>query len=209
MKVIPVINAKTFNEAQTKIKLIEPYVEWVQLDVADGSFTENITWHEPKDLNGLKTSLKFEAHLMLGNLEDKISPYLTSRFSRLVFHLETAREPLAIIDQCRQAGKQVGAAICFNTPLEKLLSLADKVDLLHILAVTPGLAGQKFKEESLRKIISLRQYCPKAIIEVDGGINREIAEKLALAGANIVNVASYIFNSQDIKKAIDELENIT
>ncbi len=208
MKVIPVINAESFDEVRRKIGLIEPYVDWTQLDVADGSFTMNITWHEPNDLNGLKTRLKFEAHLMLGNIKAKISEWLTSRVDRIIFHLETAAEPLAIIEKCRLAGKQVGVAIGPDTSWQSLLPFIGKADLFHILAVNIGLAGQKFKENCLAKIISLRQFSPDVVLEVDGGVNKEIAEKLARSGADIVNVASYIFNSSDIKKAITELENI-
>jgi len=50
IEIIPAIIPKFFQEIEEKIKLVEPYVDWVQLDVMDGKFVNNLTWTNPNDL---------------------------------------------------------------------------------------------------------------------------------------------------------------
>jgi ribulose-phosphate 3-epimerase len=165
-------------------------------------------WHEPKDLPALKTKLKIEAHLMINRLEDQLENWLTEPVERIVFHLEAAKDPYFIIQKCREAKKQVGIAAGPDLPWTQLMPFCDKTDLFQILAVYPGLPGQKFIEGSLQKIHSLRQNCPSVKIEVDGGVNLEVAKKAKNAGADIIISASYIFKSRNIGKAIEKLKEI-
>ena len=214
MQVIPAINVNSFEEIKEKIKSVEPFVTppngagWAQLDVADGTFTKNTLWHNAGDLLSLDTKLKIEVHLMFNNIEDRVVNWLIEPVDRVIFHLETAKDPHFVIEKCRAAGKEVGIAIGPDTPWTQLMLFCDKVDLFQILSVYPGLAGQEFIEESLRKIEGLRKNCLSAIIEVDGGVNKEVAKKCKEAGADIVCAASYIFDSDNIEKAIKELEQV-
>ena len=213
MQVIPVINVNSFAELKKKVRLIEPIIDparggfgWVQLDVADGTFTKNTIWHNAIDLLGFETTLMLEVHLMLADIETRVDDWLIAPIKRVIFHLETAKDPYLVIEKCRKAGISVGIAIGPNTDWAKLMPFCGKVDVFQILAVQPGLAGQQFIEESLNKITYLKQNCPNTVIEVDGGVNKEVAKRVAEAGADIVNAANYIFGAPDIKKAIEELK---
>jgi ribulose-phosphate 3-epimerase len=215
IEIIPAVNAETFEEVKKRLKMVEPFVEWAQLDVADGTFTKNTTWHEASDLLSLETPLKIEAHLMINDIEERVENWLIAPVKRIIFHLEAARDPDFVIEKCRayrqagkKAGKEVGIAIGPDTPWTQLVPYLDKVDLIQILGVYPGLAGQKFQEECFDKIMHLRKECPKCIIEVDGGMEKMTAKKAIEAGANIINAATAIFGAKDIKKAIEELENV-
>jgi len=212
---IPAINVDDFEEVEKRIKTVEPFVNpaaggagWVQLDIADGTFTKNTTWHSSEDLVGLETTLKIEAHLMIADIEDRIENWLIAPIQRIIFHLETAKDPDFVIEKCREAKKEVGIAIGPDTAWTQLVPYFQKVDLIQILGVYPGLAGQKFQEECFDKIMHLRKECPKCIIEVDGGMDKETAKKVVDAGANIIIAASAIFDSKDIKEAIKELKNV-
>ncbi len=212
MQVIPAINVDSFDEVKKRIKMVESYVNpaaggagWIQLDVADGTFTKNTIWHNAGDLLSLETPLKIEVHLMIDKIEERVMEWFLAPVRRIIFHLETSVNPHFVIEKCRKSGKEVGISIGPDVPWTQLMPFCGKVDLFQILAVQPGLAGQKFQEECLRKIEYLRKNCPSAIIEVDGGINKEVAEKVAVAGADIVNAANYIFGAKDIKKTIEEL----
>lgn len=207
-EVIPAINADAFEEVKERIKMVEPYVDWVQLDIADGTFTKNTTWHSPQDLLNLETSLKIEVHLMIADIEERVEEWLIALVKRIIFHLETAKNPNFVIEKCKKAGKKVGIAIGPDTPWTKLVPYFQKVDLFQILGVYPGLAGQEFQEDNFDKIRHLREKCPKCIIEVDGGMNKATARKAVKAGANIINAATAIFESKDIKKAIKDLKNV-
>lgn len=208
MQIIPTINTNSFEEIQKRVKLVEPHVSWVQIDAADGTFTKNTIWHNAGDLLSLETPLDIEVHLMLDKIEDRIEEWFLAPVKRIIFHLETAKDPHFVIKKCKDAGKEVGIAIGPDIPWTRLVPFYERVDLFQILSVYPGLAGQEFIEESLEKISDLRKNCPDAIIEVDGGINKETAKKCKEAGADIVSAASYIFNSDDAVRAIDELKQI-
>ncbi len=213
MELIPVINVETFDELRNRLAKVEPYLltafggsGWVQLDICDGTFTKNTSWHDAADLLSLETTLKIEVHLMITNAEERLDDWLIFPVKRIIFHLEAVKDPYIIIDKCRKAGKEVGIAIGPDISWTQLTPFVHKVDLFQILTVYPGLAGQELKEECLQKITYLKQNCPDCKIEVDGGVNKDNAKKVADAGADIINVANAIFSSDDIGKAIGELK---
>lgn len=215
MQIIPAINADNFEEIKKKIELIEPYLPpvggWVQLDVADATFTKNTIWHEPKDLIGFETPLNIEIHLMIDDIERRIDDWLIPDVKRIIFHLETAKDPDFVLKKIKDAGKEAGLAIGPNGSWTQLAHFKGKVDFFQILAVYPGLAGQELLEETYENIRQLRKFCESCIIEVDGGVNKENAKKLVEAGADILAAASAIFSAKgggDIKKNIEELKNV-
>jgi len=91
MQVIPAINVNSFNELKSRIRLVEPVVGtdaggfgWVQLDVADGTFTKNTIWHNSIDLLTLETPLKIEVHLMLSAIEEKVEDWFIVPVKRII-----------------------------------------------------------------------------------------------------------------------------
>ncbi len=208
MEIIPAINADNFEEVVKRMRAVEPYCKWVQLDIADGTFTKNTTWHNPEDLVGIETSLKIEVHLMILDVEKRVENWLLPNVNRIIFHLEAVKDPDFIINKCQKAKKEVGIAIGPDTPWTKLVPYFKKADLFQILGVHPGRPGQKFKEECFDKIARVRKHCRHCIIEVDGGMDKITAQKAVKAGANIINAATAIFSAKDIKKAIQELSKI-
>ena len=209
MMVIPVINEKNFAEIVKKIDLIEPYSDWVQIDIADGVFTPNLTWNNPDDLLKLKSNISIEMHLMIRNPEDAIENWLKiPQIKRAVIHLEGITDLNKIMESGKKYQKEIGLAINPETPWEILKPYLEKINFVQILAVKPGLAGQKFNPEIIDKIKSLREFKKDVIIEVDGGVSLENARLLKAVGADILNSATYIFESPNIKEAINALENI-
>ncbi|MCX6731503.1 MAG: hypothetical protein NTX55_00750 [Candidatus Parcubacteria bacterium] len=213
MLIIPSINVDSFEEVKRKIKLIEPYVEWVHLDIADGTFTKTTTWHNPADLLSLETPLNIEVHLMIKNVEERLDNWLIAPVKRIFFHLSAVSNPGFIIDRCREAGIEVGIAISPDESWTKAAHYKGKVDAFQILGVHAGPAGQKATEETFEIIKEMRKFCPasqqgggKCIIEVDGGMNEETAKRAKEAGADIIVAASTIFNG-DIKKNIEKLKH--
>ncbi len=205
IEIIPAINAETFAEVERKIRLVEPHITRVHIDVADGSFTPNILWHQAGDLNGFVTPCRIEVHLMLADIEQKIVPWLVPNIERIIFHAEVARDAGALIDQCHEAHIEAGVAVCPETPADVLLPYQDKVDILQVLAVSPGKAGQPFDPLMLEKTSKIRHNCPTCAIEFDGGVRIENAHDIAKAGATILVAASAIFDAPDIAKAIESL----
>lgn len=215
IEIIPAVNAKTFAEVKEKVHLVEPYAEgpdnggikWVHIDVADGSFTDISLWHNPKDLFQLQTPLFVEVHLMLDKIDERIDAWLKPNIRRIIFHREASRDPNTVIEACRASDIRAGIAIRPDSPVDIVLPYIQKVDLVQTLAVVPGPSGQKFRPETLQKIMALRHACPTCPIEVDGGIDMNTAPQVVHAGADTLVAASAIFNTPDVRKAIEELRN--
>lgn len=209
-EIIPAINADNFKEIKRKVKLLEPYVEWIQLDVADGTFTKNTLWHNPKDLFGIKTNLNIEVHLMINNIEKKVGEWLMPQVKRIIFHIETAVDPDFVIKKIQDAGKEAGMAIGPDGLWTRLAHYRGKIIFFQILGVRPGLPGQKIAENTYKQVRELKKFCKGCIIEVDGGVNKNNAKKLIASGADILCAASAIFSAKgegDIRKNIEELKN--
>jgi ribulose-phosphate 3-epimerase len=208
MIVIPAINANTFEELQEKVKLVEPYVDSIHLDVADGAFTKNTIWHNPSDLAGLDTNLNIEVHLMLNDIDNKINDWLLPNINRIIFHLSASRNPDFVISEIKKAGKDVGISISPDESLEEALKYIDRVFFFQILGVYPGLAGQKTLESAYDRIKEVRDSCPSCIIECDGGMNKETAKRAVEAGADIITAASAVFEGGNAGENIRRLEEI-
>lgn len=204
-EIIPSINALTFAGVQARIVMVEPYVSWCHVDVTDGVFSKHETWHDPADLSRLETKLHVEVHLMVENPEEVIDQWLVEPIRRVIVHLEAARDPELIIKKCRGAGREVGFAVQPRTSWELLKPWFEKVDMVCMLRVPPGASGQQMSSEMLGEIASVRAECPKCIIEVDGGVNKETAARAGQAGADILVAGAAIFNEPDIEDAIANL----
>ncbi len=207
-EIIPSINVLTFEEVKKRIKQVEPYVSWCHLDVTDGVFSTHPTWRDPADLALLDTALRVEVHLMVENPEAILDKWLVYPVKRIIVHAEASRDVDGIINACKKAGIECGVAVNRETPVNALLPWAEKADVLQILAVRPGPSGQGMGGEIIEKIAHLRALCPGCMLEVDGGINRETAEKVIIAGADIIVAGSVIFNSTDIGGTIAALHSL-
>ncbi len=207
IKIIPAIIAKDFQELQEKVKKVELYVDWVQLDIMDGQFVDNTTWNSPDDLKELKTNLKLEAHLLIKNPELIIDDWINSGVDRIIFHYSSTEKHKEIIKKVKKAGLEIGLAINPETHIKVVDTFIKQLDLITVMTVNPGWSDQDFLQEHLEKIRQLRKKYQEIDIEVDGGINLETGPMAIQAGANILAVGSAIFKSDNIKKTIEDLKN--
>ncbi len=206
-EIIPSILVKTREELMEKIMAVEPYVDRVHLDVADGIFVPNITISGFEEIESLDTDLKISVHLMVSKPENHIVRWLETPADRFVFHIEFTAKAQEVIDAVKEQDKTVGIALNPQTPIAKLEQLIDQVDLVHFMTVEPGFYGSEFVESVLDKIKDFHYYYPDKPIGVDGGVTPELAPKLIEAGATMLVVGSYIWESKDISKAIEKLKS--
>jgi len=226
MEIIPAIIAKDFAELEAKIKLVEPHVKTVQLDVMDGIFVSNVTWPYARncrerfsvELSRERFSVDLEVHLMVDNSHQVLNEWLNSGVKRIILHWEAIKEifhPTGdrpkgdnLIKQTHNSGKEFGVALNLETPISVLDNFISYVDLVLLMSVPPGQAGQKFDERVMAKIIALRQKYPDVKIEVDGGVNAQNAGDIIKAGADFLVMGSAIFESEDIGGTIERLQNM-
>jgi len=204
-EIIPTILVKTFEEVKERIRLVENYVDWVQLDIMDGVFVENLTWNNPEDLKDFKTKVKLEAHLMVQNPEKIIDSWLEV-VDRIIVHYESSEKIQEIINKVHKNGKQIGVALNPETSIEVAKPFLNDLDLILLMSVQPGKGGQEFELEILEKIRNLRNIWPGGNIEVDGGVSDKNIKEIFNAGANLFCVGTYVYQSGDIKQVINKLK---
>lgn len=202
-KVIPAIIATTQQELETRINKVKDYFSTLQLDVMDGKFvpTHSIDF----DFKLPKTNCKYEAHLMISNPEEWIEKN-NKLADTILVHIESTNEPEKIIRLVKTKGKKIGFVLNPETSIEKIKSYLNKIDEVLIMAVNPGFYGSPFLPETLNKVKELRKLKPNMEIEVDGGISPDTINQVYKAGANLFICGSYLQKSDDVKKAIEELE---
>ncbi|MBI2669954.1 MAG: ribulose-phosphate 3-epimerase [Candidatus Yanofskybacteria bacterium] len=208
-EVIPSILVKTKEELLSKILAVETHVERIHLDIADGIFVPNMTMLGFEEVESLDTNLKIGVHLMVSKPENHIVRWLETPADKFIFHIEATNKAQEVIDAVKEADKTIGIAVNPQTPVNKIGPYIDQVDFVHFMTVEPGFYGGEFVESVVEKIKDFHFYYPDKPIEVDGGVTPETAPKLIEAGASMLVAGSYIWESKDIKAAIQKLQAAT
>jgi len=187
--------------------------DYLHIDVMDGSFVPNITIGPGviKSIRGL-TKVPFIAHLMIDRPERIVSSFAEAGADFITVHIEAKGDIKEAMKSIRKSGKKVGIAINPPTPLTKIKDLIPLVDIILIMTVNPGWAGQKFMPEAAEKIAGARKIIEEeglaTLIEVDGGINQETGKVCVEHGVDILAAGSYIFGAKDRRKALDGLKGL-
>jgi len=105
------------------------------------------------------------------------------------------------LTRIRDLGCKAGVSINPGTSLSGLEFLLEKLDLILVMSVNPGFGGQSFINSSIDKITAVKELISsKPInIQVDGGVNNNIAPQVIKAGANVLVAGSAIFSGSDFK----------
>lgn len=214
-EIIPAIIAENYKELEEKIKAVEGFCEWVQIDVMDGKFVLQKTFNHSAELALLKTPLKLEAHLMVEHPWHFVYDFAIVGVKRILVHYEAVSYRLdaenvfdEMLTKCHLTSCEFGIAINPETPIEVLEPYILKIDIVLVMGVKPGRAGQIFKENVLAKIKSLRRKYPGVKIEVDGGVNLDTASAILKSGADVLVAGSVIWQAEDKREIIDKLKNI-
>ena len=184
--------------------------KWLHVDVMDGHFVPNISIGVPvvKSLRK-STDLILDTHLMIENPEKYIEPFAKAGSDILTFHYEACKnsnQVNEVIDLIKNFNVKVGLSIKPKTEAKEIFEFLSKIDLLLVMTVEPGFGGQEFMHDCAMKIPFIKDKAPNnLIIQVDGGINNLTSKICTSLGANSLVAGSYIYGSNDYKKAIDSL----
>lgn len=196
IKLSPSILSADFSKLGEQIKLVEPYSDYLHIDVMDGHFVPNITIGVPVVASIKKiTKLPLDVHLMISEPEKFIESFANAGADLITVHAEVIKNA-EIFDKIKSFGKQAGISLNPETSLRKIEKYLDKVDMVLVMSVNPGFSGQGFIDVT-EKIKELRKKMPKLDIEIDGGINLQNAEKVIKAGANILVTGNAIFKAEN------------
>ena len=212
IKISPSILSADFSILGDEIKSLEKAgADLIHVDVMDGHFVPNITMGPPIIKMVRKcTKLPFDVHLMISPVEKYIKAFADAGADIITIHPEATDNLKRAVGAIKSLGKKAGVSLNPKTPISALMNVMNELDLILIMSVNPGFAGQSFMSEVLPKVTELRKMINdkklKIDIEIDGGINFETAPLAVKAGANILVSGTTIF-SGSLKDNIQKLRN--
>ena len=199
IKISPSILSADFGQLGSEInKLEKAGADMIHIDVMDGHFVPNLTVGPPviKTLRKY-TKLPFDVHLMISPVHKYIKDYAEAGADIITIHPEATDNLQESIEHIKKFGKKVGVSLNPNTQIDIIEKLLVEINLVLIMSVHPGFAGQKFIPNVLDKIKELKKIKDKKNlnfdIEVDGGINFDNSKLVIEAGANILVSGTKIF----------------
>ena len=172
--------------------------QYLHFDVMDGSFVPNISFGMPV-LSSIreKTGLMLDVHLMIREPARYIGQIADCGADIITVHAEACTNLNYTIDLIKERELLAGVALNPATPLAGLQYILQRIDMVLIMTVNPGMGGQKLIPYTLDKVRDIKKFIDKnglkTDIEVDGGVNFETMESVLNAGANIIVAGSAVF----------------
>lgn len=214
MKVSPSLLAANFLNLSDEIEMINrSNADYLHLDVMDGVFVPNISFGFPV-LRAVarKCRKPLDVHLMVVEPQKWIGEVRDTGAEIMNVHQEACIHLDRTVRAIHDAGMKAGVTLCPSTPVFLLEDIIEELDLVLLMSVNPGFGGQKFIDNTIKKIAQLRclieKSGSKAVIEIDGGVNTATAPRLAEAGADILVAGSYVFKAQNPESSIDFIKSL-
>src|SRR5260370_27506689 len=212
-KLAPSILSADFARLGEEVARVEKYADLLHVDAMDGHFVPPITIG-PVVVKALRriTSLPLECHLMVTDPLGECEQFAEAGATSVIAHIEAVPDPTAVIERARSLGIGIGVSVNPPTPLDAALPYLDQVDVLNIMTVNPGWAGQPFIREMLPKIQAARAEIDRRGLEigiaVDGGVDLDPGRDALDAAATVLGVASAIFSRPDPAEAARALKEL-
>ena len=183
------------------------------VEVMDGHFVDDISVGQPV-IRRLRqaTKLVLDLHLLIERPERYVAEFLESGADRISVHLEATTRLHRVLEQIRKQGIKAGVALNPSTPVDSVIDLVGEFDYLSVLSSDPGLKEQAFIPRSVERVQAaavLREARgAEFAIQVEGGIGFEHVQPLSRAGADILVAGSAIFNTDDPKASLGEMQRL-
>jgi len=201
VKIVPSILSADFRRLGEVIhELTQGGADWVHFDVMDGHFVPNISFGFPV-IEALRpeTSLPFDVHLMIAEPERYVDAFIKAGADIVAVHVEATAHLHRLVARIKELGARASVALNPATPVEWVRPILPMLDVVLIMTVDPGFAGQAFLPFVLDKVRTVRRWIEEmglaTEVEVDGGVTAANAADCVAAGAPVLVSASGIFQS--------------
>ena len=209
-EILPSILACDLARLADEVARLGPDVRTLHYDVMDGRYVPNISFGQPV-MQSLRAAWPhdIDVHLMIVEPSRYASEFVAAGATSVAFHPEVEDDPAALIRSLREAGVRVGVGVRPEHPLESVAGLLPEIDVLLLMTVSPGFAGQAFLSDVLPKISEAHERRARDghryRIQVDGGVNERTILDAAAAGADWFVAGSSVFGAPDTARAAGDL----
>ena len=211
MKVSVSFLCSDYDQDETIKRIDESNADYIHVDMMDGNFVEASNFG-PQEIKKMfkNTTKPLDVHMMVASPNKYVKDFAKMKnVEYLTLHAEGHRRPIDVINMIRHTNMKVGLAINPETKVSRIIPLLNHVDQVLVMSVKPGKGGQKFMEDVLYKVETLKDIREQNnyhyIISIDGGINNETAAQAKEAGVDMVVSGSYVCKSEDYNERIDKL----
>jgi len=212
--IAPSVLSADFGNLQRDIEMINnSEADWFHVDIMDGLFVPNMSFGFPV-LKSLQKHAKkpLDVHLMIVDPDRYIDEFHQHGAAVISVHIEACNHLNRSLQKIRSLGIKAGVAINPHTSVSLLENVLELTDVVCMMSVNPGFGGQKFIENTYRKVSALKEMITKqntsTQIEIDGGVTLENAKKLQNAGAGILVAGNTVFGATNPQEMIKKLKQI-
>ena len=214
IKVAPSILSADYLNLQRDIEKVEKDAELLHIDVMDGSFVPAISYG-PNWVPQIKkiSNLVLDVHLMVVNPERFVDEFADKGADIIGVHVEATPHIHRALQMIKNKGVKAEVVINPGTPVEAIKPVLYMVDQVLVMTVNPGFGGQKFLDETVKKIKQLDDIKKDEgydfDIEIDGGVNNETVQAASKAGATVAVAGSYVFGAENPAERIQAIKDAT